>query len=64
MTASRPRKFSGERAKDVVERFGDDDVVIDGHQPVQYDVSDTDTYSIDNSLFTPMAATDNELKFH
>jgi len=44
VTAVGPRQFGGERAKDVVQRLGDDDVVIDGHQSVQHDVPDADTY--------------------
>ena len=41
MTAVGPRQLGRERAEDVVERLGDDDVVVDRHQTVQHDVPDT-----------------------
>jgi len=47
MTAVRPRQFDSERAEDVVERLGNNDVVIDCHQTVQHHVADTDTYTTD-----------------
>jgi len=45
VSTTRPRKLRRERAEDVVERLGNDHVVIDGYQTVQHYISDTNTYN-------------------
>jgi len=43
VTTTRPRQFRRERCEDVVQRLGNDDVVINCYQSVQYHVSNADT---------------------
>jgi len=47
-----PRQLGRERPEDVVQRLGDDDVVVDGHETVQHDVPDTNTYNSHRLLLT------------